>query len=140
MKFLRDRAAQLERFEKNFSDIYDKLSDSIFVDIGDEKSVQTQVLSFLDKISHDGKNKLKNSLGVSQTSLTSYFSGKLINNDIMNVSNSNFTFNNDNESNISLIRSYNYNQEIDDKSVNNSNNNTSRKIKTTVFSKNSIKK
>ena len=140
VKFLRDRAAQLERFEKNFSDIYDKLSDSIFVDIGDEKSVQTQVLSFLDKISHDGKNKLKNSLGVSQTSLTSYFSGKLINNDIMNVSNSNFTFNNDNESNISLIRSYNYNQEIDDKSVNNSNNNTSRKIKTTVFTKNSIKK
>ena len=50
VKFLRDRAAQLERFEKNFSDIYDKLSDSIFVDIGDEKSVQTQVLSFLDKI------------------------------------------------------------------------------------------
>ena len=97
-------------------------------------------IGFLLKTAETGKNKLKNSLGVSQTSLTSYFSGKLINNDIMNVSNSNFTFNNDNESNISLIRSYNYNQEIDDKSVNNSNNNTSRKIKTTVFTKNSIKK
>ena len=141
VKFLKDRAAQLERFEKSFSETYEKLSDSIFVDIGEEKSVQTQVMCFLDKIGNDEKNKIKNNLGVSQCSLNSYLSGKSIinndiNNDILNNCFSNFTFHNDNESNnISMSRYSNY-----DKSVNNSINNSTKNIKSAVFTRTSKNK
>jgi hypothetical protein len=141
VKFLKDRAAQLERFEKSFSETYEKLSDSIFVDIGEEKSVQTQVMCFLDKIGNDEKNKIKNNLGVSQCSLNSYLSGKSIinndiNNDILNNCFGNFTFHNDNESNnISMSRYSNY-----DKSVNNSINNSTKNIKSAVFTRTSKNK
>ena len=141
VKLLRDRAAQLEKFEKSFSETYEKLSDSIFVDVGDEKSVQTQVLSFLDKVNIEEKSKLKNNLGISQSSLNSYLSGKFINNDILN--NSNFTFHNDdneNLSNISFSKVNGYNQDIDEKSVTNSNNTSVRIIKSTLFSKSSQNK
>ena len=141
VKLLRDRAAQLEKFEKSFSETYEKLSDSIFVDVGDEKSVQTQVLSFLDKVNIEEKSKLKNNLGISQSSLNSYLSGKLINNDLLN--NSNFTFHNDdneNLRNISFSKVNGYNQDNDDKSVTNSNNTSVRIIKSTLFSKSSQNK
>ena len=135
--FLRDRAAQLERFEKSFSETYEKLSDSIFVDNGDEKSVQTQVMSFLDKITHDEKMKLKNNLGVSQCSLNSYLSARNLNNDLLNsYNNNNITFHNDNESNISFSQFYSGNIENEDKSLNNSNNNSIFNIKSSIFSKN----
>ena len=140
VKLLRDRAAQLEKL-KSFSETYEKLSDSIFVDAGDEKSVQTQVLSFLDKVNIEEKSKLKNNLGISQSSLNSYLSGKLINNDLLN--NSNFTFHNDdneNLSNISFSKVNGYNQDNDDKSVTNSNNTSVRIIKSTLFSKSSQNK
>ena len=137
VKFLRDRAAQMERFEKSFSETYEKLSDSIFVDNGDEKSVQTQVMSFLDKITHDEKMKLKNNLGVSQCSLNSYLSAKNLNNDLLNsYNNNNITFHNDNESNISFSKFYSGNIENEDKSLNNSNNNSIFNIKSSIFSKN----
>ena len=133
VKLLKDRAAQMERFEKSFNQTYEKLSDSIFVDIGDEKSVQTQVMSFLDKINLDEKKKLKNSLGVSLSSLNSYLSGKTYKfNDLMS-GNNNYTFQNDNESNISFSNICNYKFENDTKSLNNSNSGI-RNIKSSVFS------
>jgi hypothetical protein len=107
-KYLKERAAQLEKFEKNFSETYEKLSDSIFVDKGEEKSVQTQVLCFLNKINHNGKTKYKNksNMGVSQ-------SGKK---DNSKLNNDNFTFNNDIENDISVIKtSYIYKQETENK-------------------------
>jgi hypothetical protein len=142
VKCLRDRAAQLERFEKNFNETCEKLSDSVFVDIGNEKSVQTQVLCFLDKITCDEKTKIKKNLGVSQTSLNSYLSGKIINDDVLNASYSGlFAYNNDNnnESSISLGRFYNMSQDNNDKNVNNSNPASPRKFKTSLFSKNKRK-
>ena len=127
----------MERFEKSFSETYEKLSDSIFVDNGDEKSVQTQVMSFLDKITHDEKMKLKNNLGVSQCSLNSYLSARNLNNDLLNsYNNNNITFHNDNESNISFSKFYSGNIENEDKSLNNSNNNSIFNIKSSIFSKN----
>ena len=148
-KLLRDRAAQIEKFEKSFSETYEKLSDSVFVDNADEKSVQTQVINFLDKINNEEKAKLKNNLGVSQSSLNSYFSGKIINNnEILNASNNYFTFHNegnenDNDSNISFSNFCGINNENEDKSVSNSINNSNnqiKNIKSTLFIKNSKKK
>ena len=137
VKFLRDRAAQMERFEKSFSETYEKLSDSIFVDIGDEKSVQTQVMGFLDKITQDEKMKLKNNLAISQSSLNSYLSAKNIKNDLLNsYNNNNITFHNDNECNISFSKLYSNNIDNEDKYLNNSNNNSIVNIKSSVFSKN----
>ena len=133
VKFLRDKTAQIERFEKSFSETYEKLSDSIFVDKGDEKSVQTQVINFLDKITNEEKMKLKNNLGVSQSSLNSYLSARNINNSFFN---NNITFNNDNESNISFSKFYSNKIENDDKSFTISNNNSTFNIKSSIFSKN----
>ena len=60
MKLLKERAAQLEKMEKSFSQTYEKLSDDIFVDSGKEKSVQTQMMTFVDKINYGNSNR-KNS-------------------------------------------------------------------------------
>ena len=126
VKFLKERALQLEKFEKSFSETYEKLSDSIFVDIGEEKSVQTQVMCFLEKMNSDDKHKIKNNLAVSQNSLNTYLSGEInMNNDILN---SCFTFHND--------RYGEY-----EKSISNSiNNNSSQNIKSVVFNRASEKK
>ena len=105
-KYIKERAAQLEKIEKNFSEAYEILSDSIFVDKGEEKSVQTQVLCFLNKMNHNGKTKYKNksNMGVSQTGIK--------NNNKMN--NSNFILNNNIENDVSAIKtSYNYKQETE---------------------------
>ena len=56
MKLLKEREAQLRKMEKSFSQTYEKLSDDIFVDIGDEKSVQTQMLTFVDKVNYGNIN------------------------------------------------------------------------------------
>ena len=106
----------MEILEKSFSETYERLSESIFVDNEDEKSIQTHVMNFLDKITNDEKMKLKNNLGVSQSSLNSYLSPKNINNNLLNSDNNNNTnFHYDNESNISFTI-YSNNIENEDKS------------------------
>ena len=86
---------------------------------------------------------------MSQSSLNSYFSGKIINNnEILNASNNYFTFHNegnenDNDSNISFSNFCGINNENEDKSVSNSINNSNnqiKNIKSTLFIKNSKKK
>ena len=115
-EFSRERAAKMEILEKSFSETYERLSESIFVDNEDEKSIQTHVMNFLDKITNDEKMKLKNNLGVSQSSLNSYLSPKNINNNLLNSYNNNNTnFHYDNESNISFTI-YSNNIENEDKS------------------------
>ena len=138
VKCLRDRAAQLERFEKNFNETCEKISESVFLDNGNEKSVQTQVLRFLDKVTYEEKTKIKNHLGVSQTSLNSYLSGKIINNDIMNSSYSSiFNYNNDNNNESTL--SINCNRGNYYKIESYSNSNSPRKFGSSLFSKNKKK-
>ena len=138
VKVLRDRASQLEKYQKSINETSEKLSYSIFVDNSDEKSVNTQVLSFLDNINNDEKTKIKNSLGVSRTSLNSYLSGKITNNEIINGSDSNFTFNNEeeNEANISLGKFYKYKGITYNRTVSYSNTNSPRKIKSSLFKNN----
>ncbi len=133
-KFMKDRADKLEKFEQNFNQTYEKLTDSVFVDKGGEKSVQTQVLSFLNKINLNEKNKFVKKPVISKSSLNSFFSGKMKNNDKLNNSN-NFTFNNINNNENSLTaKRYSFNiQNTDAKSLNNSQNLTSRKIRASAF-------
>ena len=47
MKLIKEKEAQLRKMERSFSQTYELLSDGIFVDKGDEKSVQTQMMSFV---------------------------------------------------------------------------------------------
>ena len=57
IKILKERAAQLEKIEKSFSQTYEKLSDSIFVDKDNEKSIQTQMMTFMDKVNFGIENR-----------------------------------------------------------------------------------
>ena len=100
-----------------------------------EKSINTQVLSFLDNINNDEKTKIKNSLGVSLTSLNSYLSGRITNNEILNASESNFAFNNEdeNEDKISLSKFYNYKGITYNRTISYTNTNSPRKIKSSLF-------
>ena len=92
----------------------------------------------MDNINNDEKTKIKNSLGVSRTSLNSYLSGKITNNEIINGSDSNFTFNNEeeNEANISLGKFYKYKGITYNRTVSYSNTNSPRKIKSSLFKNN----
>ena len=76
MKLLKEREAQLRKMEKSFSQTYEKLSDDIFVDIGDEKSVQTQMLTFVDKVNYGNVNRKKSGIFKSLDSLNIFFPEK----------------------------------------------------------------
>ena len=137
VKVLRDRTLHLEKYQKSINETSEKLSDSIFVEYSKEKSINTQVLSFLDNINNDEKTKIKNSLGVSLTSLNSYLSGRITNNEILNASESNFAFNNEdeNEAKISLSKFYDYNYKgiTYNRTISYTNTNSPRKIKSSLF-------
>ena len=60
LKLLKEKEEQLRKMERSFSQTYEILSDGIFVDKGDEKSVQTQMMTFVDKVNF-GVNNRKNS-------------------------------------------------------------------------------
>ena len=138
VKLIRNKASTLEKFEKHFSETYEKLTDSIFQDNDKEKSVQTQVFYFLDKVNeYDGKRKMKN-CGNIQNSLNNCPSGESIDkNDI--ISNSISNFNKEklsiNKSNVMLSRFYNYNKQKDDKLSNSMIKDNGKKIVSTLFSK-----
>ena len=135
VKYLKERAEQKERFEKTFSKTYENLTDGIFVDNGEEKSIQTQILCFLDKLSDEEKTKIKKNLNISQSSLNSYLSVKNNNNDLLNSYN-NLTLYGDNKKNKSLCRIYNFNYENTCKILDKYNNNNSKNIKSSVFNRN----
>ena len=93
LKLLKEREAQLKKLEKSFSQTYEKLSDDIFLDVGDETSVQTQMKSFVDKVNfgngdrkNEGVFKTLNSLDIffperfSQDILFNYYNFKTDNN------------------------------------------------------------
>ena len=70
MKLLKEKEEQLRKMEKSFSQTYEILSDGIFVDKGDEKSVQTQMMSFVDKVNF-GSNKRNSTKYKTMNSLSS---------------------------------------------------------------------
>ena len=138
VKLIRNKATALEKFEKNFSETYEKLTDSIFQDNDKEKSVQTQVFYFLDKINeYDKKNKIKNNQNCQNSLNKCPYGDSIDKNDT--ISNSNCKLNIENlsinKSNVSLRRFYNYNKEKDVKISNNMNKCNGRKIVSTLFSK-----
>ena len=138
VKLIRNKATALEKFEKNFSETYEKLTDSIFQDNDKEKSVQTQVFYFLDKINeYDEKNKIKNNQNCQNSLNKCPYGDSIDKNDT--ISNSNCKLNIENlsinKSNVSLRRFYNYNKEKDVKISNNMNKCNGRKIVSTLFSK-----
>ena len=100
MKLLKEREAQLRKMEKSFSQTYEKLSDDIFVDIGDEKSVQTQMLTFVDKVNYGNINPKRSGIFKSLDSLNILFPEKINfdDNKGINFSMSNFeNYDNDND-------------------------------------------
>ena len=70
-RYLKDIASALASFEKSFTKTYEKLNDSLFVDNTDEKSIETQINSFLGKISQEDIDK---NLNASYSSLNSFCS------------------------------------------------------------------
>ena len=70
MKLIKEKEAQLRKMERSFSQTYELLSDGIFVDKGDEKSVQTQMMSFVDKVNF-GSNKRNSTKYKTMNSLSS---------------------------------------------------------------------
>ena len=132
IKLLKNKALALEKFKKGFSETYEKLSDSMFLDNDKEKSVQTQVFNFLDKINFDDKTNY----GFAQNSKGKIFPSYMAeNNDISNSSS--ITFINCNESNASFTKFNNYNINKDSnykgKENNILNKSSGRKITSSVF-------
>ena len=134
IKILKERAAQLEKIEKSFSQTYEKLSDSIFVDVGEEKSVQTQMMSFVDKVNFGDKIKKHYKHLKSLDSLSSLYNQKQ-ENDNLSISNSNIIFNHNEGDNILLNKFRNDINDINgaDNDIKDENTN---KIKSSVFKKN----
>ena len=134
IKILKERAAQLEKIEKSFSQTYEKLSDSIFVDVGEEKSVQTQMMSFVDKVNFGDKIKKHYKHLKSLDSLSSLYNPKQ-ENDNLSISNSNIIFNHNEGDNILLNKFRNDINDINgaDNDIKDENTN---KIKSSVFKKN----
>ena len=133
IKILKERAAQLEKIEKSFSQTYEKLSDSIFVDVGEEKSVQTQMMSFVDKVNFGDKIKKHYKHLKSLDSLSSLYNQKQ-ENDNLSISN-NIIFNHNEGDNILLNKFRNDINDINgaDNDIKDENTN---KIKSSVFKKN----
>ena len=131
IKILKSKASALKKFEKNFIQTYEKISDSMFMDNDNdkEKSVQTQVYNFLDKLNSNDKNNL----GFIQSSWNKSFCGEMTESiDISN--NSNLAFNDYNESNVTVRRFYKFNKDsYSNYKGSNMNKNSGRKIASTVF-------
>ena len=134
LKLLKERALQWEIIEKSFSQTYEKLSDSIFVDVGEEKSVQTQMMSFVDKVNFGDKIKKHYKHLKSLDSLSSLYNQKQ-ENDNLSISNSNIIFNHNEGDNILLNKFRNDINDINgaDNDIKDENTN---KIKSSVFKKN----
>ena len=68
-KLIRERELQLEKMEKSFSLTYEKISGDIFLDNEEEKSVQTQMMTFVDSVNYGNFHRKKSSLFKSLNSL-----------------------------------------------------------------------
>ena len=53
LKLIKERRAQLEKMEKSFNFTYRKISGDIFLDSEEEKSVQTQMMTFIDNVYYE---------------------------------------------------------------------------------------
>ena len=122
LKLLKEREEQLRKMERSFSQTYEILSDNIFVDKEDEKSVQTQMMTFVDKVNYGFNNRRHSTRFRTMYSLSSATSEKNENEKINNNNN----FQNNEISNFSEIKEK---CEINNGKISKENNN----IKSSIF-------
>ena len=72
LKLVKEKRAQLQKMERSFSQTYEALSDSIFVDKGEERSVQTQMMNFVDEVNYWDKKRKKSIALKSMDSLVNF--------------------------------------------------------------------
>ena len=125
IKLIKEREAQLRKMEKSFSQTYEKLSDDIFVDIGDEKSVQTQMLTFVDKVNYGNVNPKKSGIFKSLDSFNIFFPEKINFED--NVYNKGINF--------SMSNFDNYENDNDNDNYSEISKNSANKINSSIFKK-----
>ena len=122
LKLLKEREEQLRKMERSFSQTYEILSDNIFVDKEDEKSVQTQMMTFVDKVNYGFNNRRHSTRFRTMQSFSSASSEK---NDNEKINNNNNSQNNE-ISNFSEIKEK---CEINNGKISKENNN----IKSSIF-------
>jgi hypothetical protein len=122
LKLLKEREEQLRKMERSFSQTYEILSDNIFADKEDEKSVQTQMMTFVDKVNYGFNNRRHSTRFRTMYSLSSATSEKNENEKINNNNN----FQNNEISNFSEIKEK---CEINNGKISKENNN----IKSSIF-------
>ena len=94
-KLIKERRAQLEKMEKSFNFTYRKISGDIFLDSEEEKSVQTQMMTFIDNVYYEKVERKKRTVFKSLNSF--YYTPEkntddnLNNNDINIISSDNKT-------------------------------------------------
>ena len=126
MKLIKEKEAQLRKMERSFSQTYELLSDGIFMDKGDEKSIQTQMISFVDKVNF-GSNKRNSTKYKTMNSLSS-LSPEKNDKEKLNINN-NYNVFQSNE--IDIFTERNLKFESNNRKFNKSNNN----IKSSIFDK-----
>ena len=83
-KLMIDRRKKMEFFTKSFNNVYEQISEDLFVDKNEEESIQSQFMDFLDKLNENEKNQIKNDLNISNKSIKSYLSSS-INNEMKKI-------------------------------------------------------
>ena len=132
LKLLKERALQWEIIEKSFSQTYEKLSDSIFVDKDNEKSIQTQMMTFMDKVNFGIENR--KSIKPSSFESLYYLPPEKNNMVKININNNKF-FQSYEMKKISLNRFYKENENH----ISNNSNDKEKKIKSSIFNKKDYK-
>ena len=112
LKLVKEKRAQLQKMERSFSQTYEALSDSIFVDKGDERSVQTQMMNFVDEVNYWDKRRKKSVAIKSMDSLVN-FSPDINSFDNLNKDNNNIHFHQNYDENISEVNNINNEKEND---------------------------
>jgi hypothetical protein len=132
LKLLKERALQWEIIEKSFSQTYEKLSDSIFVDKDNEKSIQTQMMTFIDKVNFGIENR--KSIKPSSFESLYYLPPEKNNMDKININNNKFLQSYEMKK-ISLNKYYRENEY----QISNNSNDKGKNIKSSIFNKKDYK-
>jgi hypothetical protein len=112
LRLVKEKRSQLQKMERSFSQTYEAISDSIFVDKGEERSVQTQMMNFVDKVNYWDKKRKKSIAIKSMDSLVN-FSPDINSFDNLNKQNNNIHFHKNYKENISEDNNLNNEKEND---------------------------